>query len=468
MMRQLLAIFILVLSAQAMAADFSFVPQQSDEQKDLYENLTKSKWSNALELWAKAFPGSGFGTSDNGRALRIYLLAMNGLPVSSTKLLLRETTYQNLNAGVLEMWRPLIDSYISELPQGMMNVSWKRHFSSDTSSDYARAKSLWAFATKAPQTGDTAGALRALNSLSTLHQSLIGADQLELATGRVLYQQGKLDEAITHYNKVPKNSDLWLETLEERAWAYLKKGDHDHAMGDITTALAPVFSSVTGPESYFLSELSDLQVCDYPKILRTSRSFKERSRDRLKALEELASSGTNKAVNQAMSDIETKGLSVVAVGSNVKFMPRNFLRDGEFSRAIKYRRELMNEAKVSKDVLSKIGGDGEMEALLNENNADIAQAKATAFARLRKLAAGDVQEFRMIINKLHIIEAEVIERLYVDESLQGKRRDLVKTEDPKNTISFPYSEEVWMDELDHYKTVVKDCPGLQMTKGASL
>jgi hypothetical protein len=68
----------------------------------------------------------------------------------------------------------------------------------------------------------------------------------------------------------------------------------------------------------------------------------------------------------------------------------------------------------------------------------------------------------LMIRKLHIVEAEVIQRLHLDENIKGTR---AKRENPvprgSETLSFPVTKEVWLDELDSYHAEVKDCPKIE-------
>jgi tetratricopeptide (TPR) repeat protein len=491
-MRKSLVLIILLFSSALRAADFAFLPAQTGAQKEFKAMLEKGNAKQALLAWPQAFQGSMFANSENGLALHAYLLSQNGLPVSSIKILVRQTNTKNISPVILELWKPVLDAYISEFPQGMMiNASWTKLFSTDpnpitklkeiklsfakleklSNDDPKKIKGLWAITTAAPQFGDTASALKALDLIKNSKQTLIPPDQLELASARVFYQKGDLDEALKHYANIPKGSDFWLETIEEKSWTYLRKNNPEKAIGEITTALSQPFEALTGPESYFLSELISLKICDYPKILKTAQLFKERHKERLTELSKLATLGSNKGVVQAMADLEHKGLSQVAVGANIKYMPRNFLRDREFLSHMRYRIDLLSENTKGAKLLSSlaaIGGDSALERVLSENQSEADHARFASLLRLKKLAEIDLVEYKQIINKLHIVEAEVIERLYVDERLKGKRKDLVKSKDEKGTLTFPYSDEVWMDELDHYRADIKDCPQLPSVKGASL
>jgi tetratricopeptide (TPR) repeat protein len=72
-------------------------------------------------------------------------------------------------------------------------------------------------------------------------------------------------------------------------------------------------------------------------------------------------------------------------------------------------------------------------------------------------------ETQQTIQKLNLLEAEAIQRLYIDESgkpMSGKVPAIAKGADQ---LSFPIDpetevKEVWVDEVDDYKVSVKGCP----------
>lgn len=481
-MKKLIALFAILTGTLAYAADFSFVPSETADQKDVLSQLKGGDSESALAKWPMAFGGSSFAATMNGRALHDLLLAQSGLPLAGLKRLVRETDASQVNRSLIEMWKPIFNAYVTELPPGLeMNASWKRLFSSRkieitkakqiapllkqaatmSNDDIDKTRILWKIATMAPQFNDTTNSLKALRLLKESKQTVIGDDQLELATARVLYQRGDVDGAVEHYENIPKSSVFWIEALEERAWAHLRQKDQDKAVSDITTLLSEPFAPLTGPEPYFLSELSSLRVCDYPRILKTSQTFKQRHKERLEEMEKLADTGRNKGFQGLFDGFDRYGFNVRGAGPNMQWMPRDFMRDQEFSSNMKYRSQLLSEIQRAKQL-----GLDEL-AVNNQSEADTARAKA--MARLQNLAANDVQEYRVTINKLHIVEAEVIERLYVDESLKGKRKDVQPLKNERDTLHFTYNpKEVWIDELDHYQSNIKGCPALPSTKGASL
>ena len=66
-----------------------------------------------------------------------------------------------------------------------------------------------------------------------------------------------------------------------------------------------------------------------------------------------------------------------------------------------------------------------------------------------------------MIQKMHIVEAEVIQRLHMDVHLTDTRVQQQNQKDNKDQLYFPYTSAVWLDDLDSYQAKVKDCPTLR-------
>lgn len=72
-------------------------------------------------------------------------------------------------------------------------------------------------------------------------------------------------------------------------------------------------------------------------------------------------------------------------------------------------------------------------------------------------------EARETIQKLNLVEAEAIQRLYMDESGKPMAGSPPKIERSSDQLSFPSesdmdSKEIWLDEVDDYRATVKNCP----------
>jgi hypothetical protein len=331
-----------------------------------------------------------------------------------------------------------------------------------------RTRIWWQIATRAPLSNEVDAALQALKLINESKQTLIGADLLAMTQGHVLYQMGELDAALASYKQIPKSSSLWLDSVEERAWTHLRQSDYDKSLGVVTTALSPVLAPLAGPETYFLANLLAYRVCDYSKVFNNSEAFKLRHRNRLGEIQDLAQKGTNHSINEVLNRFDTNGVNVESASSLIESVPRALVRDQQFVRSMESRRALLSEsalaAQLSEHDKSTVPAlEVERSIVPVRKQAD--QLKQVALQRARTLAQTDLKDYRTIINKMHIIEAEVIQRLHMDDNLKGERSKLSKSNDPSDALVFPYSKEVWMDELDNYQARVKDCPTL---KGASL
>jgi len=74
------------------------------------------------------------------------------------------------------------------------------------------------------------------------------------------------------------------------------------------------------------------------------------------------------------------------------------------------------------------------------------------------LAKQELNDVSKIIQKMHIVEAEIIQQIHLSEknvSVKPAKQPLVKSADK---LQFPVTTEVWMDELDNYEVNINNCP----------
>lgn len=493
MLRKTALIILSALTWQASAGSFDFLPSKTAAEKEFRSLMESGNFKHALTAWNTAVGTSAFGQSENGRATWALLLFQNGLTYSALQTLVKNTSPKNLDASLLKIWTtelknsPLIQKDYVTTVGAWKNVIYNDAFNLhirnkvDVTRQFAyatriakenvnqQARVLWQIATQAPLFNDTKSSIKAIKLLKESGQTLIAGDLINLTHARVLYQSGELDAALNAYSLVPKSSDLWLDAVEERAWTHLRKGDYDKATGVVTTALSPVFAPIANPETFFLSNLMSLRVCDYKRLFETSELFKTRQRQRLQDMQDLATKGSNRALNPVFERFDKSGVSQESAGTDIGALPRGLFRDRQFVHAMETRRLLLNEISTAGTLAedSKVlGTNPELENILTHNKSKADRFRQEALKRARVLAKTDLKEYRVILNKMHIIEAEVIERLHLDDNLKGQRSSLSKNEEVKgDVLVFPYTQEVWMDELDNYQARVKDCPTL---KGASL
>lgn len=465
MLQQALIILSLCLSLNAFASE-----------SDFQGLMSKGDFKGALSIWNETYGNSSFAQSDNGKATLGYLLVQNQMSLAGFDLIF-STNPSKLSPALLKsITTDMKNSLFVQKGWTQTRSGWKKIFNNepvtisirnkkDISKAWAKADALgkdnvngkariwWKIATLAPQINEVDQSVKALKLLKESGQVVIGQDLISSALARVLYQKGDLEAASLYFNEIPKGSSLWVETLEERAWTSFRGDDYDKAVGHTVTLLSPAFSPIAGPETFYLANLLSLKICDYSRIFKNSDTFKKRQMGHLQAIQDLSKTGTNKDLETVLGKIDKGGVSLESVGINITALPRQALRDSKFVKFMETRREWIKESRVKQTAIT-----------IPATVAD--QYKKLAVDRLKVLATAEMKEYRQIIDKMHIVEGEVIQRLAVDENLKGERSKLAKNEDPSDKLVFPYSnDEVWFDELDNYKARVKDCPTL---KGAGL
>lgn len=493
MLRATITILSLSFSLQAVAGSFDFLPQGNGTEKEFRDLMNNGNFKQALMTWSTAHQASNFADSTSGKATYAYLLYQNGLPYLALNILINETQPARMDAQLLKLWEPEVKNspfvqkgYIATSGGWRSivnneNVVVKIKTFKDITKAFARAERApkeqvnfkariwWQIATQAPQINQVDSALRATKLLKESGQTVIGQDQVASAQARALFQKGELDAALDAYAQIPKSSPLWIESVEERAWTYLRKDDFDKALGDSITLLSPALAPLVGPESYFFANLMALKACDYPRIFKNSENFKKRQRSRLVELQTLNDKGANKNLNAVLTKFEQKGVSIEAAGPMVESLPRAIYRDRTFVRYMDQRKQILAELDKALEVseMGKVLGESTILAkAMGEVKFKADRFRQLAAQRARILAQEELKEYRTILNKMHIVEAEVVHRLAVDDSLKGERSKLGKTEDKGDVLVFSTNtDEVWLDELDNYKARVKDCPTL---KGAGL
>ncbi|MCB0365752.1 MAG: hypothetical protein H6624_01960 [Bdellovibrionaceae bacterium] len=274
--------------------------------------------------------------------------------------------------------------------------------------------------------------IRILDWLDDQVQTVVDQDQIDLAKARAYFQQPDLNKTVEHYKKIPSESDYWLEAQEELAWTYLRLNQHNKTISALATVASPVFSNIIPAEPYFLKTLTHLQICDYPQVFKTTKLFKENFNKRIPSLQQLASQGTTVDAEKAVDQLAAAPFRLTSVGLQAPHLPTLFWRDQFFQRHI-----------------------------LNWRQSKSPTFRARAVRRLQELAQRDLKEISAMVQKMHIVEAEAIQRLHMDVHLTDTHVQQENKKDNKDQLYFPYTSEVWLDELDSYQAKVKDCPTLR-------
>src|SRR4051812_24965907 len=97
-------VLITMLSLQAWAGSFDFVPSGGGPEKEFQSLISAGNYRQALMTWTAAHSGSTFGRSDNGVATYAYLLLQNGMPYTALEMVIQSTQPSRLNPELLKLW----------------------------------------------------------------------------------------------------------------------------------------------------------------------------------------------------------------------------------------------------------------------------------------------------------------------------------------------------------------------------
>ncbi len=305
--------------------------------------------------------------------------------------------------------------------------------------------------------------VKRLTDLTTLNEHLFKtrkpADEKALAKAREFYAQGKMKEAIEEYDLVGKDSDAWLDAVEEKGWAYLKSGQTDKALAQTKTLLSDTFLSITGSTPFFLQSLTDLKACDYKGVLETHQLFKATQKDRMIQVQELAKKGASQAFVQAVRKADRFPLAFKDFGDEVKNLPKGFYRDVPLQKALLHVK-LANEGLP---MLKAAGGDRQtapavIEAIQHLER-KLVEDRALVKTRMKTLAQLETDENFKTVQKLNLIEVETIQRIHIDREIDQKTYAKGKfTDISANQLVFPDDGHPWVDELDRYQVKLNSCP----------
>jgi tetratricopeptide (TPR) repeat protein len=288
----------------------------------------------------------------------------------------------------------------------------------------------------------------ALAALKQVEKSkTVANDLIQLTYARLYFQTAELDKALAAYNKISPDSDFWLESVEEKAHVMGRKGEYASAISFLKTVTAVTFDGVIGPEPYFVEALTHLKICNYSEIFKVTERFKKRFKNRLADLAQLAKAGDSASVQHLIALINEK--SEIAKSSK---LPTQLITNNDIGYQLKHL-----PRNISRDMI------------ITSQSQRPASAKRDQAIRLRvrDLAKSEIKEIEDTISKLQIIEAEVVQRIYLAEKSKAVRPSQSTIVKNSDVLVFPVdSDEVWLDELDSYAAKVEKC--LPASKRVSL
>jgi tetratricopeptide (TPR) repeat protein len=470
------------------------------EQVIFFNFLNKGDFKKALFQWSSAFSGSAFASSDNGKTLHAFLLYKNGLEIFAFESLLATARPQQVSAVLKSVWNTEVTAtanVVGLFDLKLWNPGWKDFFGAavdikikarDEVTDLAKIEAaLLEAQPDSPEysslvwqkliltfSQDPKKAAQSLAQLLKHPAAPVSVDLMNMTAARLLFQSGYLDAAIKYYEKIGKKSDYWFEAQEEIAWSYLRKGEPQNALAVSKSITLPDLALYSGPEAMLMRSLAELKVCDYPGVMKTLSLYKTVYQPRTGHLLKIDSQYALEISEQIKALITTqKSDSLTVLKAQAVKVPRFALRDQAFRSLVYTETQLATEADKAGHLYAqsisegtgKVGFQATLEMTKKNIEARLQASKAARADRIRVMAEEEVQEIKAILQKLHVVEAELLSQT----SLADRVKDSMKNElvvksgstgsKDKETLTFAGTNEIWFDEISNFRVDVKGACG---------
>lgn len=481
-------------------------PKTNAEQNILFSLLQNGEFEKALLQYFEAFGKSSEHKTANGQGLLVYLFLKNGMTVYGVETLFSQVDPAKLSPVLMQPLREMLPD--SHPVWKMARISWKPQWTTVfspsievqvkskkvfTAKDIEELKNIikvsapgtadraaiqWQLVIAMAMSGDTVTAAKLLNSLMTATTNPVGADLMNMTAARMLFENGYMDAAVKYYKKIPTKSEFWIEAQEEMGWSYLRKGEPQNTLAATEGLLIPELQYIVGAETLFLRSLGQLKVCDYPGVLKTLSTFRERLKPKTAEMLALIQNIDTPATKEFVAKMKKQRLKPTALGALAAKLPRLVTRDESLYNSIVLERELERESEIAMGIYgrslanatSKVGFQGDLEIFKKSIEAQVNAARNASFARIKALASEEVADIQRLLQKMHIVEAEVLQQALSAQKVILASKDAKALEkkgttvaEAKDQISFPVEDgQVWFDEIGKYKVdVIKGCQALK-------
>lgn len=489
-----------IFSSQGPGPQLSgLLSRRNAEQNIFFNFLGQGEFQKALYQWPSAFEKSAFTNSDNGKALYGYLLFKNGLEVQGIETLFTAKP-QRIDKALRQLWQGQMQDEGEHW--AFTNIVWSepwtqlfgvtaevkvraRRFDQNLSSQQAEALLRktqdgtwerdwlqWQFAVALISEGKDILGAKILKNLTAKASPKVSKDLLWLTAARVLYQNGFLTESIQYYDKIQKASEYWYEAHEEKGWAYLRKGQPQNTIAITQSLLLDSLAADIGPMPFYQGALADLKVCSYSDVAKHLESFKARFSEKGKILQSLSRQGDTPDANLLIQKLQKGRISMADLGGAGARLPRLSSRDEYLFYLAQRSFRLEQEAQTAKVLHSQsasqgtafVGFQGAMEEFSNKAKSRATISRGAALSRLKALASDEIREIQGVLQKMQIVEAELIQQLALSDrlikdnvGLNSKQKGTTGSS-RRFTLKFPQDGEVWFDEISNYKVdVAKGC-----------
>ncbi len=280
-----------------------------------------------------------------------------------------------------------------------------------------------------------------------------------MGKARAYYQGKNWEQSATAYQKVPKDSPFWHDTLLEKSWALLRGGRLRSALSNFQTLHSSYYEGYYQPESLLLRSIIYLYICKHYEMEKVLDLFHRVYRPTWTQVKNIiASRHSLKSYYQSLvlSMDEKNRTSRIPYPMSVV---RRISREGDFSTLHHY----ITKLKEERDLIQQFPYSwrrsmvGKYSTKLIRKRLKNAQKKAGGRAlRHLKVIRAELQGF---FTQEQYLRYEMLrsKRGFLKKKIAQKRTTGISIEDFDRSFYiqngyeyWPFQGEYWLDELGNY------------------
>ena len=335
------------------------------------------------------------------------------------------------------------------------------HFSRVKSSSPFFYKALYQLGLVHAELNQVRQAVRIFDRLQNRRTGVTDSFRVSALMGkaRSYYQGKKWDKSAEAYQKVPKDSPFWHDTLLEKSWALLRGGRLRSALSNFQTLHSEYYKDYYQPESLLLRSIIYLYICKYYEMEKVLDLFHKVYRPVYKQVRSLISAKTPiKSYYQSLA-LSMAGHSGGLVVPYPLPVARRISREGDFSAVHHYISRLKEERDRIEDLpyswrrsmLGKYSRKLIRKRLVNAQKKAGRQALNHLKSIRRELKDFFTQEqylrYEMLRSKRGFLKKKIAQR----DTGQVSVEDFDRSFYIQNGYEYwPFQGEYWLDELGNY------------------
>lgn len=245
------------------------------------------------------------------------------------------------------------------------------------------------------------------------------SEQAIISRARQFYKNKNYNSAINEYSKIQIGSDRWALAKEELGWTYFRMQEHSKALAQVRSLTNDYMSTQIDLEPFLLQSIVLLYNCDYKAVYQTLKDVRSRMAPYVGAMEKLTKSQWNEEQQNSLQTLIQDKTHRNLKPEQFNLLPRQFYLDKSAAAAIK---------------------TGNASGLR---------------ARIQQLADMADKRNHKLLQNLHLVEVEAIQRAFVPNNFKGKQRMAIPND--QDILIFNNDKELWADEIDKVQADVDLC-----------